>query len=56
MIHSWKEKVMGGEGDNHILLLDSNNREREAIFQMQNSKKEEGFTVSLPRGSYLKCT
>lgn len=56
MIHPWKAKGMGGEGDNHILLLGSNNREREAIFQMQNSKKEEGFTVSLPRERYVKCT
>lgn len=56
MIHPWKVKGMGSEDDTHILLLGRNNRERDAIFHMKNSKEEETFIVSLPKGSYIKCT
>lgn len=40
MIHPWKAKGMGREGDNHILLLGRSNREKEASFRFRTQKSK----------------
>ena len=63
-VYTAKEKIEEAESYIHgklrewevkvtiILLLSRNNRDRVAIFQMQNSKKENAFTVSSSKANY----